>query len=279
MATAAPVPVNGTVTPMTTTAPTPAAPSPVTGGTLFGAALRATGRAAFTVADNAADAFDSYGPARAAAAIMHRHFAARTAAASRDSRWSQIEARRNVDGGKLLMSHDAGLGTSEWAEQEHIARQMLPDPAWLPVAAAVSRMSASRTLNEARRRVQLAVRGWADQDTWALETVLCERLAAQLDHLSQHVQGWPSNERHPTFEGWQADLAAAAAGLRGWVERDDDETSVRLGDMVMVYGVDAPSEEQWSAAIAAETAAHLARLEAARESLRWVADNLENLWD
>lgn len=103
------------------------------------------------------------------------------------------------------------------------------------------------------RTWQLATRGWADQDTWSLDVTLCERLAAQLDHLADHTHGFPAaNSEFPTMEAWQAALHENAAKIRAWALEDQS-----------------PGTPEQTKVTYART----------QEGLTWVTDHLCDLWD
>jgi len=83
---------------------------------------------------------------------------------------------------------------------------------------------------------------------WALDVHLARTLGAQLIHLADTTHGWPGNEEFPEPEDWDAALRRHGATL--------------LAYPGVVY--DAVDE---------------APIEAAQESVRWVADHLPDLWD
>jgi hypothetical protein len=99
---------------------------------------------------------------------------------------------------------------------------------------------------------QRATRGWADADTWSLHVYLCSALGGALEHLAGNTHGWPGTPDYSAFEDWTAALHTAAAGLTGRAVRDHDP---------------------------ADQAADAAALAGAQDALRWVADNLPDLWD
>lgn len=50
---------------------------------------------------------------------------------------------------------------------------------------------------------QRATRGWADRDTWNLDSYLLEILPEMIDHLRENAHGWPGEyQGFPTPEDW-----------------------------------------------------------------------------
>lgn len=69
---------------------------------------------------------------------------------------------------------------------------------------------------------QRATRGYADRDTWNLDSWLLQVLPAALDHLAEHSHGWPSNDEFPEFEDWQEYLFKIAKDLRECQDPEGD---------------------------------------------------------
>lgn len=117
--------------------------------------------------------------------------------------------------------------------------------------------SARRYVRHAPRRSYLSVkwayqrvvRGWDDRAIWGLDSHLARTLGHQLLALARDTHSYPSSDW--TFEQWQAELAQVGAELLSYAEVD--------------YLVD---DQAWEA-----------DHQAAQDALRWVADNLANLWD
>lgn len=80
-------------------------------------------------------------------------------------------------------------------------------------------MAGFRNLKAAWQR---ATRGYADRDTWNLDSWLLQVLPAALDHLAEHSHGWPSNDEFPEFEDWQEYLFKIAKDLRECQDPDGD---------------------------------------------------------
>lgn len=49
---------------------------------------------------------------------------------------------------------------------------------------------------------QRATKGYADRDTWDLDTYLLELIPNMVDHLRQNTHGYPGNSNFPTPEAW-----------------------------------------------------------------------------
>lgn len=104
-----------------------------------------------------------------------------------------------------------------------------------------------RRLKWAHQRV---VRGWDDTSLWRLDGWLAKTLGAQLVEMSEIAHGYPDDD-YP-YERWVADLRKHGEALQHYAEFDFLE-----------------SPDQWDADV----------YPAARDALRWVADNLGSLWD
>lgn len=92
---------------------------------------------------------------------------------------------------------------------------------------------------------QRMFRGWDDRSLWSLDTWLGRTVGAQLLAMADIAHGWPGGPDW-TFETWTAALR-------------------QHGRVLTDYG------HNWDADNNA--------IEAAQESMRWVADHLPNLWD
>lgn len=217
-----------------------------------------------------------FAPHQLADAAMSWQYRRADARCAKNPEWAKIEARRRSEsGGVILFSDEAGLGPREWARQDEIRTALAPSPRWFAVARVVRDRPVRQLHRRARRSVQLAVRGWADQDTWALDWVLCSRLAAQLDHLAGTGHGYPGDEEFPTAEVWEDALRAQAARLRRWVERDDSPVQDTYHEALMA-GVEG---DELDALQQAADQDREERYTAAQDALHWVADHLGHLWD
>jgi hypothetical protein len=88
-------------------------------------------------------------------------------------------------------------------------------------------------------------RGWDDRALWSLDTWLARTLGAQLQEMARIAHGWPGMADW-TFETWTAALR-------------------EHGGVLADYGHNCDADD--------------AAIDAAQESMRWVADHLPNLWD
>lgn len=70
-----------------------------------------------------------------------------------------------------------------------------------------------------KAKKQRAERGWADCDTWNLDTYISQVLGEALIHLRDHTQGYPSNI---TEEEWSDILTRMASGFTRWADHFDD---------------------------------------------------------
>lgn len=75
------------------------------------------------------------------------------------------------------------------------------------------------------RRLQLFRRGWADQDCWSLDVLLCSRLAAQLQHLADTDHGWP-DDAYAEPADWQQALRYHAGSLLRYDPFADGDTVI-----------------------------------------------------
>lgn len=51
---------------------------------------------------------------------------------------------------------------------------------------------------------QRATRGWADRDTWNLDSYLLDILPEMIDYLREHTHSYPGEHQgFPTYESWQ----------------------------------------------------------------------------
>jgi hypothetical protein len=92
---------------------------------------------------------------------------------------------------------------------------------------------------------QRVFRGWDDRALWSLDTWLARTLGAQLQEMARIAHSWPGMGDW-TFETWTAALR-------------------QHGGVLTDYGHNCDADD--------------AAIDAAQESMRWVADHLPNLWD
>lgn len=98
---------------------------------------------------------------------------------------------------------------------------------------------------------QRVVRGWDDRSTWCLHAHLGKTLGGQLVHMADTTHSYPGRPPYDTFEKWEVDLRKHGTALLTYEEHDFDTEG-----------------EEWTAMFVP-----------AQEALRWVADNLADLWD
>jgi hypothetical protein len=71
---------------------------------------------------------------------------------------------------------------------------------------------------------QRATRGYANRDTWNLDTWLLQVLPAAIKHLAKNCHGWPATDDFPTHEDWVSFLNNLANDLE---DCQDDEAENR----------------------------------------------------
>ena len=228
--------------------------------------------------DNAASRFDEsvLSPRWVAGKARQRFFDRRRRCAETNPAWRAIEDRRHVDGrpSSIFISEEAGLGWPEWEEQNRIEEELTPRPWWLPLAEWVDNARLTVPVNVIQERNQRATRGFTDSDVWNMSTRLCGRIAEMLDVLADESHGWPDNV-YETFEEYVAALREHAGVLRAYAEGDDsgwESEWLRLAS-------DPATADEAKSFLLDHNAAEVARLEAAQQSMHWVADHLNELWD
>lgn len=100
--------------------------------------------------------------------------------------------------------------------------------------------------------LQRARRGWSDNDVWMLKFHLTGSLGAALLFLADNGFSYPGNDKYPDGTSWRRDLRAHGQALK---------------------------EYTYASELVDEEIEDTSRLEAAQDALRWVADNLGDLWD
>lgn len=101
--------------------------------------------------------------------------------------------------------------------------------------------------------MQRARRGWADDDVWMLKFHLAASLGSSLLFLADNGFSYPGNEKYPDGTSWRRDLRKHGRALKEYTYASE--------------GADSENPDARP------------HLEAAQEALRWVADNLDDLWD
>lgn len=113
----------------------------------------------------------------------------------------------------------------------------------------VLRRKTGEACREVRWAWQRVFRGWDDRASWNIDAYLAKHLGEQLTAQADFAHGWPVDPW--TYETWVAALKENGEALLAYyrMDRFEDET-------------------EWDPVYAKAQAA-----------LRWVADNLANLWD
>jgi hypothetical protein len=243
------------------------------------AVLAASASASGRAAKAAASAFDQspISPAVLSERLINRFYDKRTARAAFDPTWTDIESRRKVDGSqsKVFLSDDLTLADAE--KQRRIEAEITPEPWWLPVAFAVRRFSLRSPVNRTIHAGQRLLRGWDDRSTYDLGSHLCAQLAEQLEHLADTAHGWPSDDTYPTFEDWTSTLRLKAAALRRFDGSPESEAALSAWYELVSDNTSDP--EAVNVANETHQKIEAADREAAKQAMRWVAENLDILWD
>jgi hypothetical protein len=187
----------------------------------------------------------------------------------------QAHSTEGSSGPESLSNTSVGHNLS-WADFEtqlRISSQLTPSPLWWPLASYVADRPVRRLARRAQAAYQRATRGSADCDHWDLGVTLCATLAGQLNHLADSAWGWPGPPDYAEPNDWTDALRTAAAGLNGWATHWDSpgaETTLAAVELTV---------EADRAAAEAEAREDEVLLAGAQDALRWVADNLRDLWD
>lgn len=247
--------------------------------------MRADSRPSGTVAlvrtplEFLAELFDSsaYSPASIARRIHDAHLDRVERRATADPRWSAIEARRHRDGSEFKIYLSEDLTPADWEEQRRIEKRLTPDPFWLPWARRVSGLTASSALSSLRAAIQRLTRGWDDSEVWSLNSALTSRLADQLVELAERGHGWPGElNGFDTPKQWEDMLLRQAQALRCFDGSAEYEAALsRWHDLHLSRGSEAEADLAWKELDRIERE----NIQAAKQALHWVAENLELLWD
>jgi hypothetical protein len=194
-----------------------------------------------------------------------------------DPEYAAIQARANdgsSDSGPLLnTSKGRKIGWDDFETQLRISDEPTPTPFWWPLASFIADRPMRRLAGSVEAAYQRATRGWADSDRWDLGINLCATLAGQLNHLADAAWGWPGPPDYPGPEDWTAALRTAATGLNGWATHGRHPATETAPSAVQMTG------EADRAAAEVELPDDEVLLADAQNALRWVADNLRDLWD
>lgn len=216
-------------------------------------------------------------PQRAAEFTVSAFHSRRARRAATDPTWSAIEDRRRVPGSKIkkLVSEDLDLATMN--KQRSIARDLTPDPWWLPAVTRLAAFRMTEIVEQAEFAIQRVRHGYDRRSTWDLGHHLATTFANQLDTLADNAHGWPESDEFPTFEDWTAALRATAANLRRYNGSTELETATDTWIALSSDPGALPAEREAAMQKVADIEA--ADLAAAQAALRWVADHLAQLWD
>jgi hypothetical protein len=177
------------------------------------------------------------------------------------------------DGPLLNTSDGHNISWDDFETQLRISSELTPTPMWWPLVSFVAGRPMRRLGRRAQTAYQRATRGWADCDRWDPGVNVCANLADQLNHLADAALGWPGPPDYPEPDDWTAALRTAATGLNGWATREQSPAM-----KAAAHVVELTAEEKRAAAKAA-VCNEEDLLAGAQDALRWVADNLRDLWD
>lgn len=218
-------------------------------------------------------------PHNVASAALERAHAADQRVLWSDQEWAQIETRRHDDAGPGVIMFSDDLTYDDMLTQAERVKALCPPRPWEPFAATVEsrpvRRAARSSVRAARDATSRARRGWAPIDAWNLTDSLPRMLAAQLTYLAEHGHGWPVGTSYQTYEQWQAALLEQAGALQAWVDVEDSPAAREYSATLETSTAD----DVRNAAQKAYQEETEARLAAAQDALRWVAQHLAHLWD
>lgn len=174
-----------------------------------------------------------------------------------NSEYVEIENRRkpeNNDGTVILISEQHNLTWEDFETQNRIYNEASSEPYSAEIYKKLATYPITSTIQSCKHIIQRITRGWDDTATWSLDNHLCETLSAQLKHIAETTHGWPQSKQYPEFSDWKNTLLYHAENLANYSERWNFETEETVKQQ----------EEKYVKA---------------QQSLHWVADNLEALWD
>jgi len=158
-------------------------------------------------------------------------FARAEARASKDPEWAAIEIRRHdADHPDLsiMLSDDRGLTRLEWDRQEEIFRRVNGECPVTPWRDVIRKHGLGAQRRRLSRFIQRGRRGWANEDTWNLDSYLSGVIASSIEHLRDHGNGYPADLAE---EGWKDVLTRISAGFRANAEPANVESPVANRDL------------------------------------------------
>ena len=188
---------------------------------------------------------------------MDAHFDKSDQLAMNDARYAEIEAKRHVPGSDNIIMVNDELTFEDWTYQMDLKRAVLPEPVFMPAYRFLYNRPLNTMIGRTKHAFQRLNRSWDDTATWSLDHHLTLTLGNQLKHLAETTHGWPQSEKYPEFEDWQKALHKNGDYLLAYANKDD---VVYTGE-----GYDMDAEERV--------------FKDAQKALRWVAVNLQGLWD
>lgn len=212
--------------------------------------------------------------------------------AQTDPRWNALEKRRKgkprswlvgaigekTAATKLTLGRPSALPVSVQdmsqivVDQRNIETGLLPDPWWTRPARSLQRFSYLTMLMNRRRRVQRVVRGWSDDDAANMNITIASTTAGMLELLAGAKPSATNAQNPEDLSLWSMELRVHAARLRRYAELQVDNVPQSNESFVELDRFDhqaALAQRGWVAEQVTDEA---------KESLRWVANNLPLLW-
>ena len=176
--------------------------------------------------------------------------------------YAEIEERRRNNGTPYitLASEKDNLGWAEMELQADIREDVAPTPWWFGIARFFRNRPIASGLGSVRLASQRVTRGWDDRSLWSLDDSLCKTLGAQLTALADTTHGWPGGDKYPEYEDWTAALRKHGAALTAYPTRWELDLDDSLTPEV---------RNKKNDKIVAD----------AKRAFRFVAENLQSLWD
>jgi hypothetical protein len=216
----------------------------------------------------------SWAPNQVAERALGRLGEQRRERAAGNAVWAEIQARRVVDGGGIIVRSD-DVGWKDLERQDKIARAVTPDPLWVGVARRVERWQLRDAVRAGKTFLQRGERGWGERDTWDLGTYLARVTGGALAELAETTHSWPGG-KYASFDEWQGALRARSEVLLVWGEaRGGAAESERWWALVESEADEDEIAAAWEASRVAEEEAYAA----ARAAMKWGAKHLDTLWD
>lgn len=177
--------------------------------------------------------------------------------AMQDAKYASIESKRKTEDSEHIIMISDDLTWEDWEYQIDLRRKVKPESLLMPFYRYLRNKPLKSLLNETKHAFQRLTRSWDDTATWSLDYHLTFTLGNQLKHLAETTHGWPQSDKFPEFKDWQKALHANGDYLLAYANREES-----------VWGGESYNQEAEELAF-----------KNAQKALRWVALNLQGLWD